>query len=77
MNLSSSGAASQLERVVILLPAVVVGAGLWIGLVLILLGRALAVIDPGVGPSALDLGGLVALRPAAIVLLTYLGVELL
>ena len=67
-------AASQLERLVILLPAFVVGAGL-IGAVLILLGRALAVTIRESGHPRWILGGLVALA-GAIVLLTYLGVEL-
>ena len=67
-------AASQLERLVILLPALVVGAGL-IGAVLILLGRALAVTIRESGHPRWILGGLVALA-GAIVLLTYLGVEL-
>jgi hypothetical protein len=67
-------AASQLERLVILLPAFVVGVGL-IGAVLILLGRALAVTIRESGHPRWILGGLVALA-GAIVLLTYLGVEL-
>jgi len=67
-------AASQLERLVILLPALVVGAGL-IGAVLILLGRALAVTIRESGHPRWILGGLGALA-GAIVLLTYLGVEL-
>ena len=67
-------AASQLERLVILLPAVVVGAGL-IGAVFILLGRALAVTIRESGHPRWILGELVALA-GAIVLLTYLGVEL-
>jgi hypothetical protein len=67
-------AASQVERLVILLPALVVGAGL-IGGVLILLGRALAVtIRESTHPRWI-VSGLVALA-GAIVLLTYLGVEL-
>jgi hypothetical protein len=67
-------AASQLERLVILLPAFIVGAGL-IAAVLILLGRALAVTIRESGHPRWILGGLVALA-CAIVLLTYLGVEL-
>jgi hypothetical protein len=67
-------AASQLERLVILLPALVVGAGL-IGAVLILLGRALVVTIRESGHPRWILGGLVALA-GAIALLTYLGVEL-
>jgi hypothetical protein len=67
-------AASQLERFVILLPAFVVGMGL-IAAVFILLGRALAVTIRESGHPRWILGGLVALA-GAIVLLTYLGVEL-
>jgi hypothetical protein len=67
-------AASQLERLVLLLPAFVVGAGL-VGAVLILLGRALAVTIRESGHPRWILGGLVALA-GAIVVLTYLGIEL-
>jgi hypothetical protein len=67
-------AASRLERLVILLPALVVGVGL-IGGVLILLGRALAVTIRESGHPRWIVSGLLALA-GAIVLLTYLGVEL-
>ena len=57
-----------------LLPALVVGAGL-IGGVLILLGRAFVVTVRESGHPRLIYVGLVGLV-AAIVILTYLGVEL-
>jgi hypothetical protein len=67
-------AASQLERLIVLLPALVVGAGL-VGAVLILLGRALLVSIRESGHPRWIVGGLVALA-CAIVVLTYLGIEL-
>ena len=57
-----------------LLPALVVGAGL-VGGVLILLGRAFAVTVRESGHPRLIYLGLLGLA-AAIVVLTYLGVEL-
>ena len=57
-----------------LLPALVVGAGLVAG-VLILLGRAFAVTVHESGHPRLIYLGLLGLA-AAIVLLTYLGIEL-
>ena len=56
------------------LPAVIIGAGLVAG-VFILLGRAFAETLRESGHPRWILGGLVALV-GAIVLLTYLGVEL-
>ena len=56
------------------LPAAIVGAGLVLGVV-ILLGRAFAATLRESGHPRWILGGLVALV-GAIVLLTYLGVEL-
>ena len=58
----------------VLLPALVVGTGLVLG-VLILLGRAFATTVRESGHPRLILGGFVAVL-GAIVLLTYLGVEL-
>ena len=57
-----------------LLPALVIGAGLVAG-VLILLGRAFAVTVRESGHPRLIVAGLVGLA-GAIVILTYLGVEL-
>ena len=65
---------SHWGRWVVLAPALVVGAGL-IGGVLILLGRALAVTIRESGHPRWIVSGLLALA-GAIVLLTYLGVEL-
>jgi O-antigen ligase len=67
-------AQSHWQHLVLLLPAVIVGAGLVLG-VLILLGRAFAATVRESGHPRWILGGLVALL-GAIVLLTYLGVEL-
>ncbi|HST13745.1 MAG TPA: hypothetical protein VLJ44_02700 [Gaiellaceae bacterium] len=67
-------AATDVERWVVLLPALVVGAGLVAG-VLILLGRAFAVTVRESGHPRLIYVGLLGLA-AAIVLLTYLGIEL-
>jgi hypothetical protein len=67
-------AASDVERWIVLLPALVVGAGLIAG-VLILLGRAFVVTVRESGHPRLIYLGLVGLA-AAIVILTYLGVEL-
>jgi FtsH-binding integral membrane protein len=67
-------AATDVERWIVLLPALVVGAGL-VGGVLILLGRAFAVTVRESGHPRLIYVGLLGLA-AAIVVLTYLGVEL-
>jgi uncharacterized membrane protein len=67
-------AASRWEHLVVWLPAAIVGAGLVLA-VLILLGRAFAATVRESGHPRWILGGLVALF-GAIVLLTYLGVEL-
>ena len=67
-------AATSWERAIVWLPALVVGTGLVCG-VLILLGRAFAATVRESNHPRLILGGLVALV-GAIVLLTYLGVEL-
>ena len=72
MNLLA--AASNWERLVIWLPALVVGTGL-VGAVMILLGRAFAATVRESGHPRLDLGGLVALV-GVVVVLTWLGVEL-
>ena len=56
------------------LPAAIVGVGL-VGAVLILLGRAFAATVRESGHPRWIVGGLVALL-GAIVVLTYLGVEL-
>ena len=66
--------ASTLSRYVVLLPALLVGFGL-IGGILILLGRAFAETVRESSHPRLILGGLIALT-GAIVVLTYLGVEL-
>jgi hypothetical protein len=67
-------AASRLERLVVLLPALVVGAGLVAG-VLILLGRALAATIRETRHPRWVYGGIVALA-GAVALLTWLGIEL-
>jgi hypothetical protein len=67
-------AATNVERWIVLLPALVVGAGLIAG-VLILLGRAFAVTVRESGHPRLIYIGLLGLA-AAILLLTYLGIEL-
>jgi hypothetical protein len=65
---------SHWGRWVVLAPALVVGAGL-VGAVLILLGRAFADTVREAQHPRWIVGGLVALA-GAIVVLTYLGVEL-
>ncbi|HEY2327267.1 MAG TPA: hypothetical protein VGH52_07270 [Gaiellaceae bacterium] len=72
MNLSL--ATSHLERVVILAPAIVIGAGLVLG-VLILLGRAFADSIREFGHPRLLIAGGVALV-GIVVVLTWLGVSL-
>jgi hypothetical protein len=67
-------AAASWERLVILVPAFIVGAGL-VGAVFILLGRAFAASVRESGHPRLIIGGLIALA-GLIVLLTFLGVEL-
>jgi hypothetical protein len=67
-------AATTWERLVILVPAMIVGAGLVAG-VFILLGRAFAATVRESRHPRLIIGGLVALA-GVIVLLTYLGVNL-
>ena len=66
--------ASNVSRYVVLLPALLVGLGL-VGGVLILLGRAFAdTVRESQHPRWI-VGGLIALT-GAVVLLTWLGVEL-
>jgi hypothetical protein len=72
MNLLA--AASRTERLVILLPAFVIGAGL-VGAVMILLGRAFATSVRESGHPRIVIGGLVALG-VVIAVLTWLGVTL-
>jgi uncharacterized membrane-anchored protein len=67
-------AASRLERFVILLPALVIGAGL-VGGVAILLGRAFAASVRESQHPRWIFGGVVALV-GAVALLTWLGVQL-
>jgi hypothetical protein len=67
-------AASKWERIVILAPALVVGAGLVLG-VMILLGRAFAVTVRESGHPRILWGG-VAVLVGLVVLLTWLGVKL-
>jgi hypothetical protein len=67
-------AASGFSRFVILLPALIVGAGL-VGAVLILLGRAFVDTVRESSHPRLILAGLAALT-GAVLLLTWLGVEL-
>jgi hypothetical protein len=67
-------AATGVERWVVLLPALLVGAGLVAG-VLILLGRAFVATVRESGHPRLIYAGLLGLV-GAVVLLTYLGVEL-
>jgi hypothetical protein len=67
-------AASDVERWIVLLPALVVGAGLVAG-ILILLGRAFVVTVRESGHPRLIVVGVVGLL-GAILLLTYLGVDL-
>ncbi|MDP9285959.1 MAG: hypothetical protein M3P41_13550 [Actinomycetota bacterium] len=65
---------SHWERLVIWLPALVIGVGL-VGAVGILLGRAFATTVRESGHPRIVIGGLVGLV-AVIVLLTWLGVTL-
>ena len=74
MVVNAFAVASSLSRYVVLLPALLVGFGL-IGGILILLGRAFAETVRESSHPRLIVGGLVALM-GAIVLLTYLGVQL-
>ncbi|HET7130301.1 MAG TPA: hypothetical protein VFJ93_14605 [Gaiellaceae bacterium] len=67
-------AVTDVERWIVLLPALVVGVGLVAG-VLILLGRAFAVTVRESRHPRLIVAALVGLA-GAIVVLTYLGVEL-
>jgi hypothetical protein len=67
-------AQSRWEHLVLWLPAAIVGLGLVLG-VLILLGRAFAATVRESGHPRWIVGGLAAVL-GAIVLLTYLGVEL-
>ena len=67
-------AASRIERLVILLPAFVVGGGLVLGVV-ILLGRAFAATVREAQHPRWIIGGL-AVVVGAVVLLTWLGVQL-
>ena len=67
-------ATARWERLVILLPALVVGAGLVLA-VLILLGRAFAASTREWGHPRLLVAGGVALL-VVVVVLTYLGVSL-
>jgi hypothetical protein len=66
--------ASTWERVVILAPALVLGGGLVLG-VMILLGRAFVATVRESGHPRVLWGG-VAVIVGLVVLLTYLGVEL-
>jgi hypothetical protein len=68
------GATSHWERLVVLAPVFIVGAGLVLG-VLILLGRAFADSFRGSDHKRLLVFGLIALV-GVVVLLTYLGVSL-
>jgi hypothetical protein len=67
-------AVTDVERWIVLLPALVVGVGLVAG-VLILLGRAFTATVRESGHPRLIYLGLLGLA-AAIVVLTYLGIEL-
>jgi hypothetical protein len=67
-------AATSWERAIVWLPALVIGTGLVLG-VMILLGRAFAATVRESGHPRLILGGLVAVF-GAVVLLTWLGIEL-
>jgi hypothetical protein len=67
-------AASGVSRFVILLPALIVGAGL-VGAVFILLGRAFVDTVRESSHPRLILAGLLALT-GAVLLLTWLGVDL-
>ena len=74
MVMTVIAAASNLERLVIWLPALVVGIGL-VGMVMILLGRAFAATVRESGHPKWIYGGLVALV-GVVVVLTWLGVSL-
>ena len=74
MVMNVLAASSQWGRWIVLVPAFVVGAGL-VGGVLILLGRAFADTVRDAQHPRWIVGGLVALA-GAIIVLTYLGVEL-
>jgi hypothetical protein len=67
-------AATSWERAIVWLPALVIGTGLVAG-VMILLGRAFAATVRESGHPRLILGGVVAVF-GAVVLLTWLGIEL-
>jgi len=67
-------ATSTLTKIVIWLPAIIVGVGI-VGAVLILLGRAFVATVRESGHPRLLWGGLVALV-GVILVLTWLGVEL-
>jgi hypothetical protein len=67
-------AATDWQRAIVWLPALVLGAGLVCG-VLILLGRAFAATVRESGHPRLILGGLAAVV-GAVVLLTWLGIDL-
>ena len=67
-------AATNVERWVVLLPAVIVGAGIVLA-VLILLGRAFAATLREAAHPRLIAAGLLGIV-AAVVVLTYLGVQL-
>ncbi len=74
MVMTVIAAASNWERLVIWLPALVVGIGL-VGMVMILLGRAFAATVRESGHPKWIYGGLVALV-GVVVVLTWLGVSL-
>jgi hypothetical protein len=67
-------ATSTASRYIVLLPALLIGGGLILG-VLILLGRAFADTVREASHPRWIVAGLIALT-GAVVLLTYLGVEL-
>jgi hypothetical protein len=68
------GATTHWERLIVLAPVFIVGAGLVVG-TLILLGRAFADSYRGSDHKRLLLFGLIALV-GVVVLLTYLGISL-
>jgi hypothetical protein len=74
MVMAVIAAASNWERLVILLPALVVGIGL-VGAVLILLGRAFLASTRESGHPRWIYGGLLALV-GVVVVLTWLGISL-
>jgi hypothetical protein len=74
MVVNPLAAASTWERVVILAPALVLGGGLVLG-VMILLGRAFVATVRESGHPRVLWGGVVVIV-GLVVLLTYLGVEL-